>query len=74
MLAGPADVLLIFNLTESELFAAPPYLWNPSQVGYANFAFFIGGLIGVATGGPLSDCTCLPSSLSTSLPHAKRAK
>lgn len=57
MLAGPADVLLIFNLTESELLAAPPYLWNPGQVGYSNFAFFVGGLIGVATGGPLSDCT-----------------
>jgi len=55
MLAGPADVLLIFNLDESALFGAPPYGWNPSQVGYANFAFFVGGLVGVATGGPLSD-------------------
>ena len=55
MLAGPADVLLIFNLTESSLLAAPPYNFNPGQVGYTNFAFFIGGLIGVATGGPLSD-------------------
>jgi len=57
MLAGPADVLLIFNLDESQLLGAPPYLWNPSQVGYANFAFFVGGLVGVATGGPLSDWT-----------------
>ena len=55
MLAGPADVLLIFNLDESALLAAPPYLWNTSQVGYSNFAFFVGGLVGVATGGPLSD-------------------
>jgi len=55
MLAGPADVLLIFNLDESQLLGAPPYMWNPSQVGYSNFAFFIGGVIGMATGGPLSD-------------------
>ena len=55
MLAGPADLLLLFNLTESGLFAAPPYLWNPGQVGYSNFAFFVGGVIGVATAGPFSD-------------------
>lgn len=55
MLAGPADVLLIFNLDESALLGAPPYGWNPGQVGYSNFAFFVGGLVGVATGGPLSD-------------------
>ncbi|GAB7353203.1 hypothetical protein MBLNU459_g3726t1 [Dothideomycetes sp. NU459] len=55
MLAGPADVLLIFNLTESSLLGAPPYDWNPGQVGYSNFAFAVGGLIGVATAGPLSD-------------------
>ena len=62
MLAGPADVLLIFNLDESQLLGAPPYGWNPGQVGYSNFAFFVGGIIGVATGGPLSDCTCFGPS------------
>lgn len=55
MLAGPADLLLLFNLTESGLFGSPAYNWSPSAVGYSNFAFFIGGLIGVATAGPLSD-------------------
>lgn len=55
MLAGPADLLLLFNLTESLLFSSPAYGWNPSQVGYSNFAFFVGGVIGVLTAGPFSD-------------------
>ncbi|OQN97625.1 hypothetical protein B0A48_16489 [Cryoendolithus antarcticus] len=55
MLAGPADLLLIFNLTESGLLGSPAYGWSPSAVGYSNFAFFVGGIVGVATAGPLSD-------------------
>ncbi|TKA59492.1 hypothetical protein B0A49_12269, partial [Cryomyces minteri] len=35
--------------------SGPPYNWNPSQVGYANFSFVIGGLLGLATAGPFSD-------------------
>ena len=54
-LAGPADLLLLFNLTESGLFASPLYGFTPGQVGYTNFAFFIGGVIGVLTAGPFSD-------------------
>lgn len=55
MLAGPADLLLLFNLTESLLLTSPAYRFNPGQVGYTNFAFFVGGVIGVATAGPFSD-------------------
>lgn len=55
MLMGPADLLLMFNLTESPLFASPAYGWNPGQVGYSNFAFFVGGIVGVLTAGPFSD-------------------
>lgn len=55
MLAGPADLLLFFNITESPILAAPPYLFRPDQVGYTNFAFAIGALIGLATAGPYSD-------------------
>ncbi|KAK6434282.1 hypothetical protein LTR95_009537 [Oleoguttula sp. CCFEE 5521] len=55
MLAGPADLLLIFNITESGLLGSPAYGWSPSAVGYSNFAFFVGGSVGVATAGPLSD-------------------
>jgi len=55
MLAGPADLLLLFNLTQSGLFSSPAYGFSPEIVGYTNFAFFTGGLFGVITAGPLSD-------------------
>jgi len=55
MLAGPADLLLFFNITESPVLVAPPYLFRPDQVGYTNFAFAIGALFGLATAGPFSD-------------------
>jgi hypothetical protein len=55
MLAGPADLVLFFNMTESVIFAAPPYSFNPESVGYTNFAFVVGALLGLATAGPMSD-------------------
>ena len=55
MVAGPADLLLFFNLTESPVLAAPPYLFRPDQVGYTNFAFAVGALFGLASAGPFSD-------------------
>lgn len=55
MLAGLADLLLLFNLTESGLLVSPAYGLDPAQVGYTNFAFFVGAVIGVATAGPLSE-------------------
>ena len=53
--AGPANLLLYWNLTESLVLANPPYNFSPGAVGYANFAFVVGGMIGLATAGPLSD-------------------
>lgn len=53
--AGPANLLLFWNLTESSFLAAPPYHFTPSGVGYSNFAFFVGGTIGLLTAGPFSD-------------------
>lgn len=55
MLAGPADAVLFFNITESVVLSAPPYNLTPEQVGYTNFAFVIGALLGLATAGPYSD-------------------
>lgn len=55
MLAGPADLLLLFNLTESGLLSSATYGWSPGAVGYSNFAFFGGGIVGAITAGPLSD-------------------
>ncbi|KAJ5753270.1 hypothetical protein N7520_010187 [Penicillium odoratum] len=53
--AGPANILLFWNLTESSVLSAPPYNFSTSSVGYANFAFVVGGLLGLATAGPFSD-------------------
>lgn len=50
-----ANCLLALNLTQSQVFAAPPYLFTPAQVGFVNFAFVVGGVIGLLTAGPLSD-------------------
>jgi len=50
-----SNTLLVMNLTQSPVFAAPPYLFSPGDVGFVNFAFVGGGLIGVITAGPLSD-------------------
>lgn len=53
--AGPANLLLFWNLTESAVLAAPPYNFSASAVGYSNFAFLVGGTIGLLTAGPFSD-------------------
>lgn len=63
MLAGPADLLLLFNLTESGLLSSPEYGWSPAAVGYSNFAFFVGGIIGALTAGPFSDWLTYRSTL-----------
>lgn len=54
-LAGAADLVLLFNLTEDELLTQPPYNMSPSQVGYTNFAFVVGVVLGLLTAGPFSD-------------------
>jgi len=46
---------LTLNLTQSQNFAAPPYLFNSQDIGFMNFAILIGALIGLATAGPMSD-------------------
>lgn len=53
------NCLLALNLTEAQVFAAPPYLFNPAQIGYTNFAFFVGAVLALLTAGPLSDWIAL---------------
>ncbi|GKZ20863.1 hypothetical protein AbraIFM66951_009182 [Aspergillus brasiliensis] len=53
--SGVANVVLFWNLTESSVLGVRPYNFNASQVGYSNFAFLIGCIIGLVTAGPLSD-------------------
>ncbi|TKA55492.1 hypothetical protein B0A49_11454 [Cryomyces minteri] len=54
-MGGAANALLDVNLTQSQVFMAPPYNFAPSSVGYANFALVVGGMIGLAVAGPWSD-------------------
>ncbi|KAF2149590.1 MFS general substrate transporter, partial [Myriangium duriaei CBS 260.36] len=46
---------LTINLTQSQNFAAPPYNFNPQNIGFMNFAIFVGAMIGLSTAGPFSD-------------------
>jgi len=46
---------LTLNLTQSQVFGAPPYNFKPGAVGLLNFAVLVGAFIGLATAGPLSD-------------------
>lgn len=50
-----SSALLTVNLTQAQVFAAPPYLFSSSIVGYLNFATLVGALIGLFSAGPLSD-------------------
>lgn len=50
-----ASSFLTLNLTQSQVFAEPPYNYKSSTIGYFNFAILIGAMIGLFTAGPLSD-------------------
>ncbi|KAF7563710.1 hypothetical protein G7046_g419 [Stylonectria norvegica] len=54
-MGSAANALLAVNLLQSPGLAAPPYNFTPSQVGYANFALVVGGLLGLGIAGPWSD-------------------
>ncbi|KAI8716707.1 MFS domain-containing protein [Fusarium sp. LHS14.1] len=50
--------ILILNLTQTQVFSAPPYNMssqNIGRAGFTNFSLFVGALIGLATAGPFSD-------------------
>jgi hypothetical protein len=50
-----ASSFLTLNLTQSQAFAAPPYNFTSTKIGFFNFAILIGAMIGLFTAGPLSD-------------------
>lgn len=54
-----ANSLLALNLTQAQVFGAPPYLFNPDQIGFVNFAFVAGAVVALITAGPLSDWIAL---------------
>ena len=55
MVSWTASRFLTTNLTQSQVFAAPPYNLSSQSIGFMNFAVLIGAFIGLATNGPLSD-------------------
>lgn len=57
------NCLLALNLTQSQVFAAPPYNFSPAQVGFVNFAFVVGGVIGLVTAGPVSDFVSMRATM-----------
>ncbi|KAI1335783.1 putative MFS transporter [Xylariaceae sp. FL0016] len=54
-----ANSLLALNLTQAQVFGAPPYLFTPDKIGYVNFAFVVGAIIALVTAGPFSDWIAL---------------
>lgn len=50
-----ASVFLTVNLTQSQVFAAPPYNFSSQTIGFFNFAPLVGAVIGLLSAGPLSD-------------------
>jgi len=50
-----ASCFLMLNLTQSQVFAAPPYNMSALAVGLTNFAPLVGGTVGMFIAGPLSD-------------------
>jgi MFS family permease len=46
---------LTLNLTQSQVFAYPPYNYTSQTIGFFNFAILVGAFIGLVTAGPLSD-------------------
>jgi len=50
-----ASSFLTLNLTQSQVFAAPPYNFSSSKIGFFNFAILIGAFLGLFSAGPLSD-------------------
>ena len=50
-----ASSFLTINLTQSQVLGEPPYNFSSEQVGFTNFAILGGAMIGLLTGGPLSD-------------------
>ncbi|XXG99347.1 hypothetical protein Hte_005684 [Hypoxylon texense] len=50
-----ANALLCLNLTQAQVFGAPPFRFGLDQIGYTNFAFAAGAAVALGTAGPLSD-------------------
>lgn len=50
-----ASGFLVVNLSQAQVFAAPPYNFTSETIGLFNLAVLVGGFIGLITSGPFSD-------------------
>jgi MFS family permease len=58
-----ASNFLALNLTQTQVFAAPPYNFSSQSIGFTNFAIFAGALFGLTTAGPLSDWVAMRQTI-----------
>lgn len=58
-----ASCFLTLNLTQSQVFNAPPYEFSSQSIGFMNFAVLVGALIGLFTNGVLSDWIAMKLTL-----------
>jgi hypothetical protein len=54
-MAWTGSNFLILNITQLQVFAAPPYNFSAQSAGFTNFAIYAGAVVGLITAGPLSD-------------------
>ena len=62
-MGAAANALLDCNLTQSQVFAAPPYNFSPADVGFANFALLVGAILGLLAAGPFSDWVAMRATV-----------
>jgi hypothetical protein len=62
-MGAAANALLDCNLTQSQVFAAPPYNFSPANVGFANFALLVGAILGLLIAGPFSDWVAMRATV-----------
>ena len=58
-----ASNFLVLNLTQTQVFGAPPYNFSPQNIGFTNFAVFGGAIFGLLTAGPLSDWVAMRQTI-----------
>jgi hypothetical protein len=58
-----ASNFLVVNLTQSQVFAAPPYNFGAQSVGFTNFAVYAGALFAIATAGKFSDWVAMRQTI-----------
>jgi hypothetical protein len=62
-MGAAANALLDCNLTQSQVFAAPPYNFSPADVGFVNFALLVGAILGLLIAGPFSDWVAMKATM-----------